>query len=205
VSMNASHIVANPYTITGSIGVIGSWFYDKGLNEKLGVSLDILQRGDHADLMTGFLFPRRNLTDSEEKRYSEYIIDLYHVFTNKAASGRKMNIEEIEAVAQGRIFSGLRAKEAGLVDSIGGLADALRIALELADIPKKRAVKYEEYPKPKFFDKLMDSLSTVSIFFAKSKKAETVEFFADFLLPDVNLRYRLENNGVVMPILPIDF
>jgi protease IV len=205
VAMNASHIVANPYSITGSIGVIGSWFYDNGLNSKLGFNVDVLQRGDHADLMTGFLFSRRNLTDSEEKRYREYIIDLYHVFTNKAAAGRDMNIEEIEAVAQGRIFSGLRAKEAGLVDSIGGLSDALRIALELADIPKKRAVKYEEYPKPKFFEKLMESLPMTSIFFAKSKKTETVEFFADFLLPDADLRYRLENNGKVMPILPLDF
>jgi protease-4 len=205
VSMNASHIVANPYSITGSIGVIGNWFYDKGLNNKLGFNLDVIQRGDHADLMTGILFPRRDLTASEEKRYKEYIIDLYHVFTNKAASGRKMNVDEVEAVAQGRIFSGLKAKEAGLVDSIGGLADALRIARELADIPQKRSVKYEEYPKPKFFEKLMESLPMASIFFAKSKKTETVEFFADFLLPDVDLRYRLENNGMVMPILPIDF
>jgi protease IV len=205
VAMNASHIVANPYSITGSIGVIGNWFYDNGLNSKLGFNVDVLQRGDHADLMTGFLFPRRNLTDLEEKRYREYIVDLYHVFTNKAASGRKMNIDEIEAVAQGRIFSGLSAKEAGLVDSAGGLSDALRIALELADIPKKRAVKYEEYPKPKFFEKLMESLPMASIFSAKSKKTETVEFFADFLLPDANLRYRLENNGMVMPILPVDF
>jgi protease-4 len=205
VSMNASHIIANPYSITGSIGVIGNWFYDKGLNSKLGFNLDVIQRGDHADLMTGVLLPRRDLTGSEEERYKYYILDLYHVFTNKAAYGRKMNLDEIEAVAQGRIFSGLKAKEAGLVDSTGGFADALRIALELADIPAKTAVKYEEYPKPKFFEKLMESLPMASAFFAKSKKTETVEFFADFLLPDADLRYRLENNGRVMPILPIDF
>jgi protease-4 len=205
VSMNASHIVANPYSITGSIGVIGSWFYDNGLNSKLGLNIDILQRGGHADLMAGVIFPRRDLTDLEEERYKEYIIDLYHVFTNKAASGRKMDPEKLETVAQGRIFSGLKAKEAGLVDSTGGLADALRIARELADIPLKSAVKYEEYPKPKFLDQLLEFLPMVSTFFAKSKKTETVEFFADFLLPDVDLRYRLENNGMVMPILPIDF
>jgi protease IV len=205
VAMNASHIVANPYSITGSIGVIGSWFYDNGLNGKLGINVDTIQRGSHADLRTGFLFPRRNLTDLEEKRYREYIIDLYHVFTNKAASGRNMTSDEIEAVAQGRIFSGLRAEKEGLVDSTGGISDALRIALELAEIPKKRDVKYEEYPKPKFIDKLLDSLPMASAFFAKSKKAEPVEFFADFLLPDINLRYRLENNGKVMPILPLDF
>jgi len=204
VAMNASHIVANPYTITGSIGVIGSWFFDNGLNNKLGLNIDTLQRGAHADLLTGFLLPRRNLTSQEEERYKNYIIDLYHVFTEKAAAGRNMASEKLEAVAQGRIFSGLRAKETGLVDSTGGLSDALRIARTLAEIPEKRAVRYEEYPKPKFIDKLLESLPLASVF-TKSKKTETVEFLADFLLPDVNLRYRLENNGKVMPILPLDF
>jgi len=208
VAMNASHIVANPYTITGSIGVIGSWFYDNGLNSKLGLNIDTLQRGDHADLLTGVLFSRRNLTSQEEERYRNYIIDLYHVFTEKAAAGRGMAPEKLETVAQGRVFSGLRAKEAGLVDSTGGLSDALRIALELAVIPKKKAVKYEEYPKPKFIEKLLENLPLASIVaqsFTNNKKTETVEFFAGFLLPDVNLRYRLENNGKVMPILPLDF
>ena len=203
-AMNASHIVANPYTITGSIGVIGSWFFDNGLNSKLGLNIDTLQRGAHADLLTGFLLPRRNLTSQEEERYKNYIIDLYHVFTEKAAAGRNMASEKLEAAAQGRIFSGLRAKETGLVDSTGGLSDALRIARTLAEIPEKRAVRYEEYPKPKFIDKLLESLPLASVF-TKSKKTETVEFLADFLLPDVNLRYRLENNGKVMPILPLDF
>jgi protease-4 len=212
VAMNASHIVANPYTVTGSIGVIGSWFFDNGLNSKLGLNIDTLQRGAHADLLTGVLFPRRNLTSQEEERYRNYIIDLYNIFIEKAAIGRSMETKELEAVAQGRIFSGLRAKEAGLIDSTGGLSDALRMARKLAEIPEKRAVKYEEYPKPKFFDKLLESLpmtsvlsSTLSSIFAKSKKNETIEFFADFLLPDINIRYRLENNGKVMPILPIDF
>jgi len=204
-AMNASHIVANPYTVTGSIGVIGSWFFDNGLNSKLGLNIDTLQRGAHADLMTGVLFPRRNLTSEEEERYRNYIIDLYHVFTEKAAAGRGMTSEKLEAAAQGRIFSGLRAKEEGLVDSTGGLSDALRIARTLAKIPEKKTVKYEEYPKPKFIDKLLESLPMASTIFAKSKKTETIEFFTDFLLPDINLRYRLENNGKVMPILPLDF
>jgi protease-4 len=211
-AMNASYIVANPYTVTGSIGVIGSWFFDNGLNSKLGLNIDTLQRGSHADLATGILFPHRNLTSQEEERYRNYIIDLYNIFIEKAAAGRGMTIEKLEAVAQGRIFSGLRAKDAGLVDNTGGLSDALRMARTLAEIPEKRAVKYEEYPKPKFFDKLLESLpmsatmsATLSAVFAKSKKNETIEFFADFLLPDVDLRYRLENNGKVMPILPLDF
>ncbi|MDR2941283.1 MAG: signal peptide peptidase SppA [Treponema sp.] len=208
VAMNASHIVANPYTITGSIGVIGNWFYDNGLNGKLGLSIDTLQRGPHADLMTGVLLPRRNLTDQEEERYKSYIIDLYNIFTGKAAEGRGMELEKLESVAQGRIFSGLRAQSVGLVDSTGGLSDALNIARTLAEISEKKAVKYEEYPKPKFIDKLLESLpmaSAISSSFAKSKKNQTVEFLADFILPDINLRYRLENNGKAMPILPLDF
>jgi len=207
VAMNASHIVANPYTITGSIGVIGSWFYDNGLYGKLGLNVETIQRGAHADLATGILIPRRNLTSREEERYKSYIIDLYDIFTEKAAAGRGMAHEKLEAVAQGRIFSGIRAKDAGLVDSIGGLSDALRKARELAGIPEKKTVTYEEYPKPKFIDKLLESLplvAAVAQVFTKNKKTETVEFYADFLLPDVNLRYRLENNGKIMPILPLD-
>jgi len=205
VSMNASHIVANPYSITGSIGVIGSWFYDNGLYGKLGLNVETVQRGAHADLVTGILIPRRNLTSKEEERYKSYIIDLYDTFTEKAAAGRGMAHDKLQAIAQGRIFSGIRAKEVGLVDSTGGLPDALRIARELAEIPENKTVKYEEFPKPKFFDILLESLPLASAFSAKSITTETVDFFSDFLLPDVNLRYRLENNGKVMPILPIDF
>ena len=205
-AMNASHIVATPYTITGSIGVIGSWFYDKGLNAKLGISTDTIQRGAHADLLTGVILPYRDLTSQEEERYKSYMLDLYASFTEKVAAGRGMEIEKVEAVAQGRIFSGTKAFTAGLIDSIGGLSDALHTARTLAEIPESRSVKYDEYPKPKFFEKLLEKFPLASVLFGRSKsQAGTASFLADMLISDTDIRYRLEKNGQVMPILPLGF
>ena len=205
-AMNASYIIATPYTVTGSIGVIGSWFYDNGLAAKFGITTDTIQRGAHADLLTGVLLPYRNLTSQEEERYRRYILDIYANFTGKVAAGRGMDIEKVEAAAQGRIFSGTRALEAGLIDSVGGLSDAMRKARELAEIPESRAVKYDEYPKPSFFEKLLDKFPLVSALFQKSKSRNGAgAFFADLLLPDADIRYRLEKNGQVMPILPLGF
>jgi protease-4 len=155
-AINASHIMATPYTITGSIGVIGSWFYDNGLSGKLGLSSDSIQRGDHADLLTGNIIPYRNLTDAEEERYKNYILDTYNIFIDKVAAGRSRDREKVNAAAQGRIYSGTRALEAGLIDSIGSLSDALKIACDLAKIPEGTKVRYREYPEPKFLEKFFN-------------------------------------------------
>jgi protease-4 len=204
-SMTASHIVASPVTLTGSIGVIGSWFYDKGLNSKLGLTVDTMQRGDHADLMTGIILPHRDLTPAEEARYKNYILDVYSDFTARVAANRAMDIDRVEAVAQGRVYSGLGALNAGLIDSIGGLDDAIRIARELAKIPDSRKVSYDEYPKQKFFDKMLDRL------FAPGASGRIAPVPAALLITDLfisqplleDIRYRITHNGQVMPILPL--
>jgi protease-4 len=208
-AMNASHIAATPYTLTGSIGVIGNWFYDNGLNNKLGFTIDSLLLGSHADLMTGFLLPYRDLSPEEESRYKSYILDLYGDFVAKVAAGRGMEIEKVEASAQGRVFSGQGALDAGLIDSIGGLSDAIRIARGLAKIPEGKSVVYSEYPKPKFLDKLLDRFpAAASVFSSRAAGLSSVTaaaFLADLFLPQplvADLRYRLERNGQVMPILP---
>jgi protease-4 len=202
-SMNANHIMATPYTITGSIGVIGNWFYDNGLNNKIGFNIDILQRGAHADLFSGFLIPYRNMTEQEEGRFKTYMTDIYDTFVYKVSQSRGMKKEEVEAVAQGRIFSGTRAFEAGLIDSVGGLPDALRVARELAGIKEGKAVKYDEYPKPTFMESLINRFPVLAKLpwfagFAENGKggmAGTIE----------DIRYRIENNGEVMPILPLEW
>ena len=205
-AINASHIMATPYTITGSIGVISYWFYDNGLNSKLGITTDSIQRGSHADLLTGVIIPYRNLTETEEERYKNYIIDAYNVFVEKVAAARGMEAGKVEALAQGRIYSGTRALETGLIDSIGNLSDALRKARELAGISEETKVSYREYPEPTFWDKLLGRFSFASAFF-KNRKSQTdaVSAITDYFLPDMNIRYRLENNGKAMPILPLDW
>jgi len=203
-AIHASHIVANPYTITGSIGVIGSWFYDSGLNSNLGINVDIVQRGAHADLSAGFLFPYRDLNAHEESRYQHLLEDIYITFIEKVAAGRNMDIQSVENVAQGRIFSGTRALEVGLIDSIGSLTDALRIARELAEIPEGRSLRYDEYPKPTFMDRMLGRFPTAiaKIFKSKSQPRAT-DFFTDMFIPD-DIKYHLERNGQILAILPLE-
>ncbi|MDR2729376.1 MAG: signal peptide peptidase SppA [Treponema sp.] len=206
VSMNASHITATPYTLTGSIGVIASWFYDNGLGSKLGVTSDFIQHGNHADLMTGFIIPYRDLTAEEEERFKVTVLDLYEEFVTKAAVARNMSVEKIEAAAQGRVFSGAAALEAGLIDSIGGLNSAIKTAKELAKIPEGKKVLYNEYPKQKFFEKLLMRFTLTETLIKKSgTQAGAAAFFTNLLLPGSDIHYRIEHNGKAMPILPMEF
>ncbi|MDR2964708.1 MAG: signal peptide peptidase SppA, partial [Treponema sp.] len=202
-SITANHIMATPYTVTGSIGVIGSWFYDNGLYNKIGINMDILKRGDHSDLMAGFLIPYRKLTAAEEEQYKKYIVDLYDIFIDKVAFGRSMEIQKVEAVAQGRIFSGIRALEEGLIDSVGSLSDALSLACSLADIPEGAPVNYREYPEPKLMDILLGKFPVMAKLFGT--RPQSAPDFLDMIIPEAGIRYRLENNGQVMPILPLEF
>jgi len=199
-AMNASHIVCNPYTITGSIGVIASWLYDDGFSSKIGFNTDVIKRGDHSDLYTGFLVPYRNLTALEEDRYKQNILDLYSTFTKKVTIGRVMDINDVEAAAQGRIFSGIRALEIGLVDSIGGLSDAITVARNIADIDDNKRLNFRKYPQPTFMEKLLQNLSSVS----GGKQIKTENILIDLILPDTDIQYRIIKSGQVMPILPLD-
>ncbi|MCL2042904.1 MAG: S49 family peptidase [Treponema sp.] len=207
-SMNASHIVASPVTITGSIGVIGSWFYDNGLNDKLGLTVDTMQRGNHADMMTGMILPRRDLRPEEEARYREYILAMYADFTSRVAVSRSMDRERAESIAGGRIYSGLGALNAGLIDSNGGLDDAIRIARNLAGIPDNQRVAYSEYPKPKFFDKMFERMAaTKAVAMNSAVGRNSVLFAANWIFPVQildDLHYRIAHNGHVMPLLPFD-
>ena len=127
------------------------------------------------------------------------VIDLYNIFTEKVASGRGMEIDKVHEAAQGRIFSGIRALEKGLVDSVGGLSDALRIARNIAEIPEDKRAVYKKYPEPTFMEQLMSSFSSLSV------KVKNEYSLTDLFLPDADVRYLLMNNGRAMPILSAEF
>jgi protease-4 len=154
ISMYGDTIVAGPNTITGSIGVIGLWIYDKGFSDKLGMTSDFVKRGDHADLgfgirlpLLGLQVPARNLTDEERSKMELIIKRFYNNFVEKVAGGRNMDIQEVEKIAQGRIYSGIDGKENGLVDEIGGLNDAIYIARTAAKIHPNQKINLTEIPK----------------------------------------------------------
>jgi protease-4 len=201
-SMYSCHIMASPYTLTGSIGVIAGWFFDKGLNGRLGVNIDFLARGEHADLFSGFAIPRRDMNEAEEGILKKHILDLYADFVKQAAECRGMTAEALEPLARGRVYSGQEAVRLGLADSIGGLLDALETAKSLAKIPGRRKIVIHEYPKPTFRESLMAWL------FAAAPSGNALDSLGDaagLLLPLKDwedLRFRLSRSGRALAILP---
>lgn len=217
LSMNGDAICTAPQTLTGSIGAIGGWMYDNGLKEKLGITTDFVKRGDHADLGFGFALPYlmlglpdRNLDQDERRMLEDTIAYIYKQFVSKVASGRNKEEDEIEKIAQGRIWSGLAAKEVGLADEIGGLWKAIAIAKEMAGIPEKERVEIVELPAVDFMSVYAPFLSLLGI--TVNEKADGM-VDAGSVLPEAAapfgplfeyLRFRLDNNGKAMPILDFE-
>ncbi len=156
ISMYADTILAGPYTVTGSIGVIGGWIYDNGLGQKAGISYDYAARGEHVNLLAGISLPftrlnlpGRNLTDDERKEAEQRILALYEEFMEKVAEGRDLPIDSVRAIAQGRSWSGIDAEQNGLIDRLGGMMDAIAIARSMTTLPADAEIDYLEIPKYK--------------------------------------------------------
>jgi protease IV len=136
IACPADVIVALPATLTGSIGVLGGKLVVDGLLERMGVNTGSVQRGARA-LMYSL---RREFSEDERARFAATIDAIYNDFVGKVAAGRRRPVPEIEAVARGRVWTGQDALEVGLVDELGGIRDAARIARERADLPEDAPV-----------------------------------------------------------------
>ena len=147
VAMNADAIVAQPATITGSIGVFSGKFSLRGLYEKIGLRREVVRRGRHATLFSTW----EPWTQEERKRIRHLNEVFYETFVTKAAEGRGRTPEEIDAVAQGRVWTGQEALAAGLVDRLGGLDTAVALAKEKAGIPPGQEVVLTPLPERKGF------------------------------------------------------
>lgn len=121
VACATDKIYANPGTLTGSIGVILSGMNFKGLADKLGVQPQVVKSGLFKDIAS----PYRPMTDEERKILQGLIDDSYDQFVNAVATGRKMKVDDVKKIADGRIYSGRQAKKNGLVDELGSYQDAL--------------------------------------------------------------------------------
>ncbi len=131
VACSADVIVALPATLTGSIGVFSGKLVASEALDKIGVSTDTVQRGAHALMYSG----RRGFSDSERERLAVTVDAIYDDFVGKVAAGRGRPFDEIEPLARGRVWTGRDAYDRGLVDELGGLRDALRIARERGELP----------------------------------------------------------------------
>jgi len=145
--------VAQPTTITGSIGVFGGKFSLHGLYDKVGMTKEILTRGQHADLFSEY----RPWNDEERAKYRSLMVAFYQDFVTRAAEGRKKSFQDIDAVAQGRVWTGTEALSHGLIDRLGGLDVALGLAKERARIGKDEDVNLVVLPERKgFIETIMD-------------------------------------------------
>ena len=145
IAMGADAIVAEPGTITGSIGVFSGKFSLRGLYGKLGVSQETVRRGKNATLFSGW----EPWTDEERAKVRSLNVAFYETFVAKAAEGRKKTPQEIDAVAQGRVWTGEEALRAGLVDALGGLDAAVSVARVRARIAKGQEVQMVVLPQKK--------------------------------------------------------
>lgn len=145
VAAAADKIVAEPATLTGSIGVLAGKLVISDLLKKIGVSTDSAQIGANAAMFSS----TEVFSDRGHARLEAFLDETYKGFKDHVATGRRMTEDEVEAVAKGRVWTGEEAKARGLVDELGGYAAALRLAKQAANIPPEASVNLTVFPREK--------------------------------------------------------
>jgi len=193
IACAADTIVAEPTTITGSIGVFGVLFNAQNFfNNKLGITFDQVKIGEFADL-GDYTKP---LSPAERMIIQNEINRIYNDFTSKVAAGRNMPQDNVKRIAEGRVWSGIDAKRIGLVDVLGNIDDAVNIAVKKAKVSDYRIVNYPELEEP--FEKIMKQLggNVKSYFMPEEYKA---------LAPYLNTLESIKSNKGIQARLPINF
>lgn len=176
MSCVADYIVADPTTLTGSIGIFGIFPCFEGTLNKIGVHVDVTKTSPYADL--GNL--SHPLTESERAILQNYINRGYDLFTNRCADGRGISQDSIKVIGEGRVWLGVDAINIGLVDKLGTLEDAIAVAAERAGLKDNYAVS--EYPeKENVFEEILDALSYTEDDKLKERIAARYPFLAPFM------------------------
>src|SRR5256714_4442478 len=147
IACNANKIVAEPSTITGSIGVVGGKPVVKGLYDWLGITNEYVMRGKNA----GMFRETEKFSDTERQKFQEFLNATYDDFTTKVAKGRGKEKNYIDSIGQGRVWTGKQGKDNGLVDEYGGLDKAIEVAKQLANIPANKGGQRIVRPIPPTF------------------------------------------------------
>ena len=159
IAMPARKIVADPDTITGSIGVLIGKFNISGLYELLGMHADYVTTSDNATIFSEV----QNFTPAQRDWIQKSLQDTYAQFTQGVAQGRHMTVEAVDKIGKGRVWSGAQAKDLGLVDELGGMDRAIEVAKQLAHIPANKSVRIERFPREKtFFEMLFERERSMS-------------------------------------------
>jgi protease-4 len=147
IAMDASKIVAEPNTITGSIGVLIGKLNISGLYNLLGLSTDSVATSDNATLFSD----QQNFTPAQQAYIQKSLHETYGNFIKGVAEGRKMNVADVDKIGKGRVWSGAQGKEIGLVDELGGLDRALEVAKQLGHIPASASIHIVRFPEERTF------------------------------------------------------
>lgn len=191
ISCAADWIVAEPTTLTGSIGIFGT-FPDASelLNDKIGIHFESVKTNQFAD----FGDIARPMNTGEQALLQGYINRGYELFTKRCADGRGMTVDAIKAIAEGRVWTGAHAKEIGLVDQLGTLDDAISVAKEKAQIESYTLMSYPA--KPNVLDQLMNQAKSGSYADAKLREA-----FGEYYNMFAPIR-RLKTEGSIEAAMP---
>ena len=206
IACNANKIVAQPSTVTGSIGMFMGKPVLKGFYDWVGVTTEYTTRGKNA----GIFDETRKWTPEERAKMEDQAKKVYYGdFVPKVAAGRGKSNEEVDAVAQGRVWTGTQAKQIGLIDEFGGLERAIEVAKELAKIPAGKDVRRIGFPEARpFLENFLGGGDDGAL--AEAKKAEAQKVIAESLPEDVRktLRYTEIFNrmkrGEAMLIMPFE-
>jgi len=157
IALAGDAIVAQPGTLTGSIGVYTGKFVTAGSFEKLGANLESVSRGQQAEMYS----PDRRFTPEERQKITESMQSVYDQFVERTAAARQMSPEKVDEVAQGRVWTGEQARQLGLVDELGGLYTAIGLAKQRARIPADEEVELVVFPpRRSVYEVLADELQS---------------------------------------------
>jgi protease-4 len=148
VSLPAQKIVANPGTLTGSIGVIMGFTNYQDLFEKIGLKSDVVKSGEHKDIGSAI----RPMTETDRSILQELIDDVHNQFVTDVAEERSLEFEVAAQLADGRIYTGRQAMESGLIDELGNFRDAVALMAAMTSIDGEPTLVYPAEPKKNFVD-----------------------------------------------------
>lgn len=193
MAMNCDTIVAQPTTITGSIGIFAILMnIEKLMNDKLGITFDEVNTHQYS----GFPSATRTMSDAEKMMLQNSINKGYEEFVSKAAKGRKMSIEQLKSIASGRVWTGTQAKENGLVDVLGGIDDAIKIAAKKAGL-KDGEYKVKYSMKKSGFEAFMEK-------WAKDKEDAKIKEYLGALAPYAKQIKMMQSMDKIQARMPMD-
>jgi protease-4 len=201
ISMGADKILAEPGTLTGSIGVTGGKFVLSGLMEKLGVTTDTVTIGKNGTLNS----INQPFSETERAAMRRLMDDTYRQFVSKAAAGRKMTFDQLDKLAGGRVYTGRQAQKLGLVDEIGTLDDAIASAKQLANLPDDVTPELLILPKAQgFLEALISPLEDRDIYAPAIQAALPLPDVARPILARLDQLRRIFAREPVAVMLPFD-